>query len=156
MRRSDREITDFNEIVEVIKKCDVCRLAINNGEYPYIVPLNFGFNVENGVITLYFHSAPEGTKLKLIKNNANVSFEMDCGHQLVCTVKEDGCSCTMNYESVVGRGKAELLPDEEKLWALKVLMSHYHEEEFPLNEKAAVRTAAFKVTVSEVSGKRRI
>ena len=28
MRRSDREIKDFDEIIEVINKCDVCRLAI--------------------------------------------------------------------------------------------------------------------------------
>ncbi|HRM90210.1 MAG TPA: hypothetical protein PLK68_07085 [Thomasclavelia ramosa] len=26
MRRKDREITDFNEIINIIKKCDVCRL----------------------------------------------------------------------------------------------------------------------------------
>lgn len=30
MRRSDREIKDFDEIIEVINKCDVCRLAIND------------------------------------------------------------------------------------------------------------------------------
>ena len=33
MRRSDREIKDFDEIIEVINKCDVCRLAINDGDY---------------------------------------------------------------------------------------------------------------------------
>lgn len=40
MRRSDREIKNFDEIIEVIKKCDVCRLAVNDGECPYIVPMN--------------------------------------------------------------------------------------------------------------------
>ena len=48
MRRSDREIKDFDEIIEVINKCDVCRLAINDGDYPYIVPMNFGLNIEDG------------------------------------------------------------------------------------------------------------
>lgn len=42
MRRKDREITDFNEIMKIIDKCDTCRLALIDEEYPYIVPLNFG------------------------------------------------------------------------------------------------------------------
>ena len=33
MRRSDREITDRNEILQVMERCDVCRLALNDGEY---------------------------------------------------------------------------------------------------------------------------
>ena len=45
MRRKDREITDFDEIVSIIKRCDVCRLALNDEEFPYIVPLNFGLEV---------------------------------------------------------------------------------------------------------------
>lgn len=47
MRRRDREITDKQEILEVMRKCDVCRIALHDGDYPYIVPLNFGLQVEN-------------------------------------------------------------------------------------------------------------
>lgn len=57
MRRTDREIKEFNEIIEVIKKCDVCRLALHDEEYPYIVPLNFGMQLENGKVVLYFNEA---------------------------------------------------------------------------------------------------
>ena len=39
MRRKDLEITDFNEIVKVMENCDVCRLALNDTDYPYIIPL---------------------------------------------------------------------------------------------------------------------
>ena len=45
MRRSDREIKEFDKIVEVMRKCDVCRVAINDEKYPYILPLNFGMDV---------------------------------------------------------------------------------------------------------------
>lgn len=153
MRRSDREITDFDEIVSVIERCDVCRLALNDSDYPYIVPLNFGMRIENGKIVLYFHSALEGTKLDLIKRDNRASFEMDCGHKLV-TVLGSG-SCTMNYESVIGRGIIEFVSENEKYDALKVLMSHYHKEDFPFNENVIPRTAVYKLTVSEVTGKRR-
>ena len=83
MRRSDREIKDFDEIIEVINKCDVCRLAINDGDYPYIVPMNFGFNIEDGKVVLYFHCASEGKKLELLRKNNKVAFEMDCGHEFI-------------------------------------------------------------------------
>ena len=29
MRRSDREITDRNEMIDVMRRCDACRLAFN-------------------------------------------------------------------------------------------------------------------------------
>ena len=57
MRRYDREITDKNEILEIMSRCDVCRLAFNDGDYPYILPLNFGIGEKEGKIVLYFHSA---------------------------------------------------------------------------------------------------
>ena len=30
MRRNDREITEFSEMTDVMKRCDVCRLALND------------------------------------------------------------------------------------------------------------------------------
>ena len=60
MRRKDREITDKQDILEVMRKCDVCRIALHDGDYPYIVPLNFGLQVENDMPVLYFHGALEG------------------------------------------------------------------------------------------------
>ena len=45
MRQENREIKEFNEIIEVMKNCDVCRLALNDDEYPYILPLNFGMEI---------------------------------------------------------------------------------------------------------------
>ena len=50
MRRYDREITDKNEILEIMSRCDVCRLAFNDGDYPYILPLNFGIGEKEGKI----------------------------------------------------------------------------------------------------------
>lgn len=59
MRQKNREIKDINKIAEVIDACEVCRIAINDEEYPYIVPLNFGYEMKDNII-LYFHSALEG------------------------------------------------------------------------------------------------
>lgn len=154
MRRSDREIKDFEEIVEVIKKCEICRLALNDEEYPYILPLNFGMQLENGKIVFYFHGATEGKKYELIARNNKASFEMDCSTKLV-TILEDG-NCTMEYESVIGQGTVEILPDEEKERALDILMKHYHKEDFPYNKAVIPRTTVFKMTVDTCTGKKRM
>ena len=57
MRRKDREITDYNAILEIMKKCDVCRIAFFNEKYPYIIPLNFGVLLRDNNFKLYFHGA---------------------------------------------------------------------------------------------------
>ena len=63
MRRNDREITEFSEMTDVMKRCDVCRLALNDEDgYPYLLPLNFGMEETDGRVTLYFHGAKEGKK----------------------------------------------------------------------------------------------
>lgn len=153
MRRQDREIKNFDEIVKVMEKCEVCRLALNDEEYPYILPLNFGMALEDGKIVLYFHGALEGKKYELIAANNRASFEMDCETRLVTTL-EDG-NCTMDYESVIGRGKIEMLPEEEKERALGILMGHYHKKDFPYNKAVVPRTGVFKLTVEACTGKRR-
>lgn len=154
MRRTDREIKSFDEIINVIKKCDVCRLGFNDGEYPYILPLNFGMQIEDGKIALYFHGATEGKKYDLIAKNNKASFEMDCSHRLVMDAEEG--SCTMEYESVIGHGTVEILPEEEKYEALCILMKHYHQEEFAFNKDVMPATTVFKLTVEECTGKRRM
>lgn len=154
MRRSDREIKEYNEIIGVIEKCDVCRLALNNNGYPYIIPLNFGFKEENGKAELYFHCANEGTKLELIKKDNRASFETDCRHRLVADYEEQ--MCTMEYESVIGQGRIEILPEEEKIAALQILMSHYHHDKFPINENVIPMTTVFRLSVDSMTGKRRI
>lgn len=154
MRRQDREIKDFEDIVEVMKRCEVCRLALHDGEYPYILPLNFGMQLEGGKPVFYFHGALEGKKYDLIAQNSRAGFEMDCSTRLV-TIPEEG-NCTMEYESVMGQGIVEIVPEEEKEKALVLLMKHYHKEDFPYNKAVLPRTKVFKLTVEACTGKRRM
>lgn len=153
MRRSDREITDFNEMLEVMERCDVCRLGLNDEAYPYIVPLNFGMNVKDGRVTLYFHGAAEGHKYDLMEKNNAAFFEMDCAHKLVATLERG--SCTMEYESIMGHGRLFPVPEDEKYDALLILMRHYHKEDFPFNKNVMPQTRVFRLEIEEMTGKRR-
>lgn len=153
MRRKDREITDFEEILSVMQTCDVCRLALHDEPYPYILPLNFGMEVADGQITLYFHGANAGKKYELIARDPHVGFEMDCGHELV--LDEEQGNCAMAYESVMGTGIIEIVPDVEKEAALRCLMVHYRAPDFPYNPKVIPVTTIMKLTVDSITAKRR-
>lgn len=152
MRRTDREVKDHNKIYEIIKQCEVCRLALFDDKFPYIIPLNFGVSLVNNQWKLYFHSANVGTKLELIKKNPHAAFEMDCSHQLALGKK--ACDATMGYQSVCGNGTIRILPEEEKLQALSSIMNQYapdQHHEFGYNELLSV--TVLELTVNEIHGK---
>ena len=76
MRRSDRMITDREEIVDVLDSCKVFRMAVHDEEGMYIVPLNFGYTYEEDVLKLYFHSAGEGRKVDALAADPKVAIEI--------------------------------------------------------------------------------
>ena len=78
---------------------------------------------------------------------------MDCGHRLV--TEDDTRNCTMEFESVVGRGNVEIVLDNEKFNALKILMKQYHKDDFVFNQAIIPQTKVFKLTVESMTGKRR-
>jgi len=153
MRRSDREVKNISEITDIIERCEVCTVALNDTDgVPYAVPMNFGHCRENGKTVLYFHCAMQGKKLDLIKADNRAAFEMNCSRQLVPRDSEG--ECTMAYESVMGKGVIEFVADEDKLKTLGVLMKHYNKDGFTINEAVAKHTCVFKLTVQEMTGKR--
>lgn len=78
---------------------------------------------------------------------------MDCDHRFI--LYEERMSCTMGYASVMGRGHIEKVPDEDKYEALKILMRQYHAEDFQFNTDMMKVTSVLKMTVTEMTGKRR-
>ncbi len=148
MRRKDREITDKQDIEKFIKASHVCRLAMVDGKIPYIVPLNFGY--QNGV--LFFHSAPEGRKIDILRQNPNVCFEMD---ELVRFKKAKlPCDWGIEYKSVIGSGTAEFLDDiEEKTAALNIIMSQYSGRQFEYSSEMVDKTIVIKVIIGQMTGK---
>ena len=73
MRRKDREVTDLGAIGRIIGDCKVLRLGMVDGRRPYVVPMNFGFDLRDGVLELYCHSALEGRKIEILRRNPNAS-----------------------------------------------------------------------------------
>lgn len=152
MRRKDREITELQEILTIINSCKVIRLAmLDESGLPYIVPLNFGYCLENGTFTFYCHSAPQGRKLDLLRRDGRVAFEMDCRGEL--QTADHACGFGYYYASVIGSGTAELIEGEEKLVALSALMRHMAGREDTFTEEQARGVAVLAVRVHSLSAK---
>ena len=153
MRRADREITECDELITVMRWGDGGRLALHDEPYPYILPLNFGLEVNGGTVRLYFHGADTGTKYDLIARNPNASFEMDRGHELI--LDDEHGNCTMTYESVIGQGRIAVVPEADKERALRVLMAQYRAPDFPFSTAVIPSTTVLCLTVEHMTGKRR-
>ena len=154
MLRKDREITDRNAIIDIIRKSHVCHLAFNDAStgYPYIVPMNFGIVEDGDNLTLAFHCAKRGHKLDCLKADARVTFEMEYDVQLVYNPAHG--HNTDIFKSVIGRGIAEIVEDpQEKGKLLQAMMDHYHNPPITVTDVDIARCTIFKVTVTELWGK---
>lgn len=129
MRKSEREVIGEQEKFEALLRCPFLTLGMR-GEVPYLVPLNFGAELCEGQLVLYFHCAKEGKKLDFLRLDPNVSFSA-ANMLRVFNKGVAPCGFTTDYESVYGIGKAEILKDKAaRLHGLKVLMAHYTDKIF--------------------------
>jgi len=154
MRRSDKEITDTEQIEEILRRGTVCRVALKDEPVPYVVPLNYGYGRWNDGQALFFHSASTGRKIDLIMKNPEAAFVIETDHQLV--VAEEACRFTMHYASVMGTGRFRVLESvEEKRSGMTAIMAHYTDRsDWDLPDRALGAVTVLVLEIDEISGKR--
>lgn len=150
MRRRDKEIGDFGEIEDVMRRALVCRVAMCDNGVPYCVPVSFGYC--DGRI--YIHSAKEGRKMEVLRTNRLVCFELEVDVELIRTGSRP-CDWTMGYRSVIGLAEAHFVTDrEEKRRALSCIVRHYSGENYDFSEEELESVEVIRLDIIEVSGKR--
>ena len=148
MRRSEKEILDKPTLEKIISESIVCRIGLSDGNKPYIVPVCFGY--EEGIF--YFHSALEGRKIGILKNNNQVCLQFETNLEVKSGTT--ACEWSMKYKSVIAFGKAVLIEEiEEKKKALQIIMNQYTEGSFTFSEESVRKTAVFKVLIEKMTGK---
>lgn len=149
MRRREQEITAPEELDDVFASAEICRIALPDGDIPYIVPVNFGYRERR----LYFHTAPQGRKMDLIRRHPRVGFEVEA--DLVLKPAPQPCGWSMAYRSVIGWGVARILEEEaEKRAALDIIMAHYTTGPFAYRAESVSRVAVVEIRIEEMTGKR--
>ena len=114
VRRKDREITESDEMHQVLKDTKYVTIALCMEGEPYLVALSHGYDQTRNC--LYFHCASEGKKLIYAKANSQVWGQavLDFG------VTQE---CDYVYSSVHFSGKLTLITDlNEKKHAMEVLI----------------------------------
>ena len=152
--RREREVTDPVRIREILDKSKVAHIGMVDGDEPYVVPMNYGYTMEDGKLTVYLHGALWGRKLDIIRVNPKVFFTLECD-----VVPFDGaiaCRYGTTYASVMGRGTAEILEDvEEKKKGLSVLMKTQTGKDFTFEDKMVSIVSVIKIDVAEYTAKER-
>lgn len=153
MRRKDREITDTARIEEIISTCHCCRLGFSDAGEVYIVPLNFGWEKENGAYRFYFHGAREGRKAQLLADAPRVGFEMDCDYAL--RTGELAGDCTAHFCSVIGTGRARFVEDDDETrhGLLSIMRHNTGRSDWAFNEGMLRAVRVFRLDVDSLSCK---
>lgn len=97
IRRKDREISDREVVLGIMKSVKYLVVAMSDGNRPYLVTLSCGYSEEENAF--YFHCAKEGRKLDIIAKNPDVCATAIEDHGYV---KGD---CSHKYRSLVIYGK---------------------------------------------------
>ncbi|HOX73772.1 MAG TPA: pyridoxamine 5'-phosphate oxidase family protein [Bacteroidales bacterium] len=149
MRRKEKEITDKRIISEILMKSEVCRLGFVDKGEAYIVPVNYAY--DNGKI--YIHSAPEGRKIELIKQNNHVTFETELATEI--TRDNIPCNWSAKYRSVMGAGTISILSDKlSKERALDKIMKKYGADtELKYNESSISKMVILELTITSLTAK---
>lgn len=154
MTRREREITDICKINNILSDSKVLHLGMCDGDEPYVVPMNYGFEFVGDKLIVYLHCARQGKKLDILKNNPKVFFEAECD-----TVPFDGdvaCNYGMAYSCIMGKGTAKFCEDiEEKKHAMSVLMKTQTGKDFSFDDKLVSVVTVIKINVSQYTAKAR-
>ena len=154
MTKRELQITDEAQIRAILDTAKVLHLGLCVDNEPYVVPMNYGYTMENGKLVLYLHSAVQGKKLDMIRANSKVFFEMDCDR--VPFAGEKPCQYGLAYSSVMGRGTASIVENvEEKVNAMSILMKTQTQKDFEFNDRLVSIVAVIRIDVAEFTAKHR-
>ncbi len=149
MRRKEKEITDPAELRRILHGTRVCRLAMSDGDRPYLVPLTFALDGDDVIL----HSAKMGRKIEILRRNPAVCFEVEEGVEVAPAAT--ACDFGMRFRTVIGHGVVEFVEDRaERTRLLTLFGPRYGAPDRPLPEAEIQRTCVLRVRIRELTGKR--
>jgi nitroimidazol reductase NimA-like FMN-containing flavoprotein (pyridoxamine 5'-phosphate oxidase superfamily) len=105
MQHAEREIRDRELIKAILDLCNVINIGMFDGEYPYVLPCNFGYTFDDNLV-FYTHHALKGYKLGLIEKNPKVCVVT---HVFVDNIVNTYDNTKHDYRSVMAFGEMEEL-----------------------------------------------
>ena len=154
LTKRERQVTDKAQILHILDTAKVLNLGLSVNDEPYVVPMNYGYVMEDGKLTLYLHSAVKGKKLDMIRENPRVFFSMDCDRMPF--EGRVACQYGLVYSSIMGSGTATLVDDvEEKKRAMSILMKTQTGKDFTFEDRLVTIVTVIRIDVAEYTAKHR-
>ena len=152
--KREREVTDINEIKEILDKSMIVHVGMVDDGEPYVVPMNYGYTLEDGELCIYLHGATVGRKIDIINKNPKVFFEMEC--DVTPFEGKVACQYGTTYASVMGKGTAVVLDDvNDKIDGLSKFMKTQTGKDFTFDEKMVSIVNVIKITATRFTAKKR-
>lgn len=154
LTRRELQITDINEIKEILDKSNILHLGLVDGDEPYVVPMNYGYTLEGEKLTLYLHGATEGKKLDLMRANPKIFFSIES--DVTPFEGRVACQYGTSYYSVMGKGIATILENpKEKMNGLSVFMKSQTGLDFEFNERMVSAVSVIRLDITDYTAKHR-
>ena len=153
--KREQRITDQNQILSLLDAGKVLHLGLCVDNEPYVIPMNYGYVMEDEKLVVYLHSAVRGRKLDMIRANPKVYFEF--ATELQPFAGKLPCQYGLAYSAVMGKGTARIVEDvEQKKQAMTILMKTQTGKDFTFNEELVSIVAVIRIDVEEYTAKRRL
>jgi len=154
LTKRENQVTDPEQILHILDIAKVVHLGLSVNDEPYVVPMNYGYTMEDGKLILYLHSAVKGKKLEMMRTNPRVFFSIDCDRMPF--EGRVACQYGMVYSSIMGRGTAVILEDvEEKKQAMSILMKTQTGKAFTFEDRLVSIVSVIRIDVAEYTAKHR-
>lgn len=152
--RRELQITDINEIKEILDKGTVLHLGLVDGDEPYVVPMNYGYTLVDGKLTIYLHGATVGRKLDIMRVNPKIFFSIES--DISPFEGRTACQYGTSYYSVMGKGTATILDKaEDKMNGLTLFMKTQTGIDFEFNERLVSAVSVIRLDITEFTAKHR-
>jgi len=145
-------IPDNAECERILKRSFVGVMVMCDDEEPYAVPINHAYSDGK----LYFHCAPTGRKLDMIRANPRVCYIVNSYFGDMENFADD-VRCHGNWESVIAYGKARVIDDPEELRsAFSTFGRYYYGSDFEPSERSLETTRAIIIEVESMTARREV
>ncbi|HZF61020.1 MAG TPA: pyridoxamine 5'-phosphate oxidase family protein [Desulfovibrio sp.] len=150
LRMKEHPLTteQMDSLLDAVQVGHLATLGENG--FPYVTPVHFVRM--NGRI--YFHGLAAGQKLKNLRADSRVCFEVEGPHSFIQA--DTPCDTNTAYQSVIITGNAAVVEDRDvKIAALDVVVAKHTPQHagtaYP--ENMLKMTAVVEITIHEITGK---
>jgi nitroimidazol reductase NimA-like FMN-containing flavoprotein (pyridoxamine 5'-phosphate oxidase superfamily) len=140
---------NHNQINNVLSSQAIGRIACSDGKQPYIIPVTYAYDGK-----YIYGQVIEGMKLKLLRKNPKVCFEIDIITNMA------------NWQSVLVYGIFEELKNTEAKKAREFLFDRVfplmtsstvhpfgHEQKEKVNDDTRIKPVMYRIKISKITGR---